>query len=77
MNLGPLRTMSTGVAWTVRNIVSTGGIEVIHLEDLRATTAEHKPSAQRPPKYACSYCKGKTYDDIYGHCSACGAPRDE
>ena len=25
----------------------------------------------------CEYCKGMTYDDSKGNCSACGAPRTE
>jgi len=26
-------------------------------------------------KQICIYCHGITYDDTYGHCKACGAPR--
>lgn len=68
--------MSTGVVATPLSIMSTGVLTITEIEEFRAVTTEHRPSAQRPPKERCSYCKGKTHDDIYGNCSACGAPRD-
>jgi hypothetical protein len=27
-------------------------------------------------KFKCRYCGGLTFDDDYGNCAACGAPRD-